>query len=855
MKLSLSEFFRFPGALIPDRLRDLCSLFGSGYPESQSSPIPCLERKLRALVPLLMFIPCRPLSSGYARQSRAQVAGGSVIDCLSISIQCPKLTAVRVQKGIAITVLVSVFMLLSATSGRSGDANSALVPFNLVPESDITVMGGEAVQWKLLWNAARKLARAGDYSGAIVKYESLLAQKGNLQEARWELARIHMHLEHWDKAATILELLIESDPDRGAYLDGLGRVMWEKGSYDRAVDLFRRAYEQDQTDQTALAGLVEGLLKLDKKEESLPYLEQLHRLQPDNIGIHRYLAMLTYDLGYYKKARPLLAELAEMKDVDQEVLIRAAKVHDALGLANIAARYWQRIVDREPDNSMAQSRLADIFENGGQLRKALPHLLFLVKHDPADARLLARIGHVYDRIGQPGKALTFYERYLKLHPDDPTILRAVVKIEAALGNKDATLSALENYFQVEPESGPADLKLAVRLYDAAGRFHKAIPLYRKLLALSPDDPDLLAALANDLLAIGENEGALSMWKRLAGIVDDPLTVYRPMADLLVRLGRNRELTEVLEKIHELNKQDLQTTMKLANLYLDQGRLDEAKGLFMELAEAGYQGADFLLGRGRLYDLIGKPEHALHDYGAYLAIGPDRQDIRVRAALLAGELGLYTKAMQQLDAIGGKTTGNKNATGFSERDFARAKVLETSGFCQEAVEIYRALISADNGTEEKDRALKIRAWLALAETYRSADLPFEEEQVLREALTIGYGRSRFIAALFESALRNKRLDDAEAWLADLRKQPAGRTASAGGQMSSWRLRLCEARLLASRGAYRAAIKKGRLLFAEFSAAGRSSDPGVREQHPRLRIGLALGRFVLASGKLNQHNIAR
>jgi len=763
------------------------------------------------------------------------------------------LVNVRLLKNILTYGLIAAIILLLQLlpGGNRWAANSAVIPFNLVPEGDITVMDRQAVKWKVLWNEARQLARAGDYSGAIVKYESLLSQKGNIQEARWELARIHLYLKHWDEAARILELLSESDPDRGAYLNGLGRVMWEKGLYDRAVDLFRRAYEQNPTDGTALAGLVEGLLKLDKKEEALPFLEELYRLQPDNLGIHRYLAMLTYDLALYEKARPLLAELAETKEADLEVLLRTARVHDELGLANISRRYWQQILDREPDNSVAHTRLADIFESGGRPLEALPHLAFLLRYEPDSSELLVRIGRAYEGIGQHEKALTYYGQYLDFEPEDPEILRAVVKIEAALGNKNETLSALERYFQVEPETVPADLKLAARLYDGAGRFHKAIPLYRKLIELSPEDPDLLASLASDLLAIGENEGALSMWKDLARLVDDPLTVYRPMADLLSRLGRDNELIEVLEKIHALDPTDLKVTMKLASLYLENGQLNLAADMFVQLANSGYQGDDYLPGRGKLFELLNKPEYALREYEVFLERHPDRQDIRLRAAMLAGELGLFAKAMSQFDTVRVAEKKNTTSNELLEHKFARTQALMASGFYQKAVEGYRSILSVpDDGVGGAIHNLKIRSWLALAGIYRLANLPFEEEQVLREALNGGYGRTLFVSALLEAAMRNGRLDDAEAWLADLRKMYGGQGNTHDEQITDWQLELLEARLLAARGSYRTAVKKGRQLFAEFSTDSMAEGPMMEERHPRLLIGIALGRFLLDSGKLDQ-----
>jgi tetratricopeptide (TPR) repeat protein len=760
---------------------------------------------------------------------------------------------VSVLKNILIYGLIAVIVLLLQLlpGGHRGVVSSAVIPFNLVPESDITVMDRLPVKWKILWDEARQLARSGDYSGAIIKYESLLSQKGNIQEARWELARIHMYLKHWDEAARILELLIESDPEKSAYLNGLGRVMWEKGLYDRATDLFKRAHELNPTDGTALAGLVEGLLKLGKKEEALPFLEELHRQQPDNIGIHRYLAMLTYELALYEKARPLLSELAEMKEADLEILLQTARVHDELGLVIIAGRYWRQILEREPDNNTAHIRLAEIYEKKERYHEALPHIVFLLKHEPESSELMARIGRAYARTGQYEKALTFYGRYLKIKPDDPDVLRAVVKIEAALGKKKETLAALERYFQVEPETVPADLKLAARLYDAAGRFHKAIPLYRKLIELSPEDPELLASLASDLLAIGENEGALSMWKDMARLVDDPLTVYRPMADLLARLGRDDELIEVFEKIHLLDPQDLRVIMQLAVLYLEKGQLRLAADMLTKLADAGYRGDDYLLARGKLFVLLDKPEYALRDYEIFLDRHPDRHDIRLRAAGLAGELGLFAKAKWQFDTVRAVEKKNTTREQMLEYRFARTQALMVSGFYRKAIDEYRSILSVpDDGKASAVNNLKERTWLALADTYRLANLTYEEEQVLREALNDGCCRALFVSALFEAALRNGRLDDAEAWLADLRKKYGGQGNIYDERMTDWQLELFEARLLAARGSYRAAIAKGRQLFAEFSTDSMPGGAMMENQHPRLLIGLALGRFFLNYGKLIQ-----
>jgi hypothetical protein len=252
----------------------------------------------------------------------------------------------------------------------------------------------------------------------------------------------------------------------------------------------------------------------------------------------------------------------------------------------------------------------------------------------------------------------------------------------------------------------------------------------------------------------------------------------------------------------------------------------------------------------LFELLNKPEYALREYDAFLERHPDRHDIRLRGAILAGELGLFAKSMSQFDAVHAVEKSNTTSNELLEHKFARTQALMASGFYRKAVEGYRFILSVpDDGSGGAIHNLKIRSWLALAATYRQANLPYDEEQVLREALNGGYGRTLFVSALFEAAIRNGRLGDAEVWLADLRKMYEQENAH-DEEMTDWQLELLEARMLAARGSYRAAVKKGSQLFEEFSSDSMTEGPMMEGQHPRLLIGLALCRFLLDSDKLDQ-----
>ncbi len=724
-------------------------------------------------------------------------------------------------------VFVALAGLLLMAAPAVANDTPPLIPHALVPERQIVVQPGKPVpEWKSLWDKARDLAVAGKLDEAVAVYRALLAKKPNLEEGRWELARLRVHLQQWDKAAAQLEILVETAPLRPEYLNALGQVVWKLGQYDRAVDLFGRVAEKRPDDQTALAGLVEGLLKLDRKKEALPVLERLHRLQPDNRGVQRYLAQLNFEMGEYGRARSLLASLAAQKNADLEILLLAARVHARLGQAAAAAGYWQRVLERDPARQEAHAWLARYFEKNNRTDQALTHLLALLKLRPGQAGLMLRVGDLYRRTGRFQKALTYYEKYLAKHPDDHEVLRRMARSYAASGAKDKALTALERYFAVSPDSDPAQLKLAASLYDAAGRFHEAIPLYRRVLAVSPDDSELLAALVNDLLAIGENDGALRIWKHLARVTPDQLPVYREMAGLLEKLGRQDELYAILQRIHALDPEDGVVLGRLAVMAVARDDLAGAGEYFAGLARRDARSIEVVAAHGLYSEKTGQLDQALADYQEVLRSAPGRNDLRLAVIRLAGRLGLVGPLRAQVAFLARRPAAFHLPGEVDRFKMTRARALGETGFFRQALVLYRGLIS-----ESADLRVRQAAGLAVARLFREAGLLFEAEQALRQLLVAGSDQTPVLADLFELALESGRVADAETWFTALVRT---------GQVQHRSLRFKEARLALAQDRARRAIQIGRRLVVGVGSEENWSQPQLAE-------GIALGRALLDAGR--------
>ena len=98
----------------------------------------------------------------------------------------------------ALLACLTIFSLGLLSPGVCGARLADLLEVPaLVPERDVTLQGKSIPAWKKLWDEARALVRSGAYLEAEVKYEKLLSLKGNIEEARWEYARLLMKNGDW----------------------------------------------------------------------------------------------------------------------------------------------------------------------------------------------------------------------------------------------------------------------------------------------------------------------------------------------------------------------------------------------------------------------------------------------------------------------------------------------------------------------------------------------------------------------------------------------------------------------------------------------------------------------------------
>lgn len=689
----------------------------------------------------------------------------------------------------------------------------AAPPAEPIPHREIVQQGTQAqARWKTLWDQARAEARAGHPAVAASLYEEALRLKGDIEEARWELARLWLGLKKAERALPHLERLVEMAPAHVEYRNALAGVLLQRGQHGRSVELFGRVLEAEPGNIFALKGLSEGLLAQGKRAEALPFLERWYQVEPAAAGLRKKMADAYYELGQYEKARPFAADLAAGAQ-DQETLRRAAITHAKLGLTSQAAEYWKKVLRRDASSKEAREFLAEYYEREGQGDEALAFLLPRLGREPENASLLRRVGQLYLAMAQPGRALPYLERYVALKPNDREALRLVVDLHAGLGNRAEALASLERLLAVEPQLELAKVKQAAYLYEAQGQLERALPLYERIIESTPDDPEALSRLAQALFALGNDQAARAAWEHL---------------------GRRQKLLDALEGLHGQEPANRGVMVKLATMYLAKDALEKSGQMFEKLAAVGERGPDFLAARASYHERLGRLGHALADYEAALQVWPGRHELRMRCLKLAGSLGDAEKVAAHFAALSAAAGRGEAVPPFA---VGAANAYRDAGLWGQAESLYgQLLVQADSATE------RAALYLEVARLHQEAGREYEAEQAARMALLEGGDSREPVLRLFDLALLRRAPEEAAVWLAQLALPPGSRER---GKVAAIQVDELRARLLAAQGEEKEAAKLLRAMLADL--AQTAEGPATQRVQLRQDLIVLLGRSLLAADR--------
>ena len=468
----------------------------------------------------------------------------------------------------------------------------------------------------LLELAAIAHDQLGDDEAAIAAYERILNWDPAHEVATTELEALYTAREQWEPLAALLldrATRQKDPPQRIAALEAVAHMYEDRVGDLRAAFLvwltvFRIAPDRLQiVDELARLGpraeawdelLAEGTAlaeelevrrplaaarvwhlvgvwtrdHLGQRDDATHALERSVALDPAaDAPLAELIAMLRADARWVDVAA-LLARRAELEadpGKRSELYAQLGELYEStLDDAGEAIRWNEAALADEPEAKLvliALHRLYLATERWDALPDLVPRLVAVLDsaaERPIILDLYVELGGVLaDQLGRPREAVGAFEAALALDPKHAAALEGLSHVYELTGETDALLEAREAEAAAAPS--PKRFTEVATAWADRGRFDRAAEAWRKVLELSPQDPDARAGLARalrgaeawpELAALLRDARDPAALLELADLLDDKLddtagatAAYRAV---LASDPANRAALEALARLHD-----------------------------------------------------------------------------------------------------------------------------------------------------------------------------------------------------------------------------------------------------------------------------------------------------------------
>lgn len=282
-------------------------------------------------------------------------------------------------------------------------------------------------------------------------YIALLVNDGDFRDARREAERV--------------AALPEQEPV-GNYL--LGGVYAADGKDKEAAEYFAKSLAAVPSAREPLQGLVGSLIRLDRTDEAVQYLEDLTVKYPDNLFAKTLLGQVLAGSGDAVAAEQVLEATLESNEGWLPGYTALAGMQG--GDINAQIDIYKRGLDAMPGNQ----------------------------------EMALLLGTAYERSGQVDDAIAAYEEILTVNPDAVAVANNLAALLADYRKDEASLQrALELSAQFENSDNPAFLDTLGWVYYRLGEYEKAVPLLKKSVDAAPRVPVLRYHLGMAYIATGK----------------------------------------------------------------------------------------------------------------------------------------------------------------------------------------------------------------------------------------------------------------------------------------------------------------------------------------------------------------
>lgn len=364
------------------------------------------------------------------------------------------------------------------------------------------------------------LSRERDQELALAAMERFVAGQESDPLAQSALASLAARGGKPERAASILQQVLQSHPDDPGTVLLYAQVLQTQGKAREGIDLLAGALAR-RPGETALRVAHGRLLVADKRyEDAIAEFQRVVDAHPDNGDARHALALLYLQTEKLDEAERHLRSLSVRGARQNTARFYLGHVAEARGRVDEAISWYGQV--EQGDNLVdAQVRLGVLLARQGRLDEARQRLQSVETSNGKDrVRLVLVEAELLVDAGRLQDALTVHDLALQEFPDDADLLYARAMVAEKLDRLDLLEADLRAILSRDPNHVQALNALGFTLADRTDRYQEAHDLIVRALAQRPDDYYIQDSMGWVLFRLGRLPEALEYLRRAAAQSDD-----------------------------------------------------------------------------------------------------------------------------------------------------------------------------------------------------------------------------------------------------------------------------------------------------------------------------------------------
>lgn len=370
-------------------------------------------------------------------------------------------------------------------------------------------------------------------------------------------------------------------------------------------------------------GLAEIALERKLKTEALEHLKEAQKLDPNNLHYTSQVAFLLFDKAEFEEAAENFEILVEKEPRNVEWVYAYGQALVYMRDYEAAIKQFNQVTDQVGLIPDIVNLKVELYKELKQFDKAEEELMKLKEANPQDLEILKNIIGFYEDRGENEKAIVLIKELVQSDPENAVANFILAKDYLEKGELSNYLTALKVVVKSEMVDEEEKIQLIQPMFDfpekydeellaVTSSFVEAHPTSAKVLAIHAETLKTAGFITDALdyyrKALKENTAEYRLWtsvlafesghrmyealyedaKRAMELFPSLPYVYFSAAEGALQLGKFDEAEEFLDagELFVLDDKAYQArySMRRAEIYAVQGKIDKAKPLFVEATQ-------------------------------------------------------------------------------------------------------------------------------------------------------------------------------------------------------------------------------------------------------------------------------